>query len=119
MDIIPTGNGSYSVDVFDALGCHSRSDAVAVTGLGVSLEVPTNIRIVPNPTRGIITVTLPESDRCLSMYVSTMLGQRPPLDPRTSDEHNWQIDLRRLAAGAYFLHVITSEGEHVVKVIRE
>jgi hypothetical protein len=118
--LVPHATGSYSVEVFDAFGCHSRSASVDVKELGVSAQqLATSIRIVPNPTHGIVTAFLPEGEHCLSAYASAILGQRWPLELRTRGENGWQIDLRTLAPGSYFLHVVTSAGEHLVKVIRE
>ena len=48
-----------------------------------------------------------------------MLGERVPAlrVERGRSTYGLQIDLRELSSGAYFLHVVTTAGEHVEKVI--
>lgn len=54
-----TANGSYTVQVTDANGCSNTSEAIVVTGVGISTTAIAGIKFYPNPVENMLAVETP------------------------------------------------------------
>jgi hypothetical protein len=100
--------GSYSLQVTDSNGCLGTASPYVVVGIEEAL---TGWTVFPNPAR----------DRCLletiqpavagtTVRMTDMLGRTMLEQAFPVSETRLEIDLRRCAAGIYWLEVATSEG---------
>ena len=89
--------------------CESDFRDVQVTITDVTENVE-NVRVYPNPTRGLVTV---EGQGAMRISVSNLLGQKM-LD--TTVEGNASIDLSRYGQGVYVLRIETFGGTMIQKV---
>ncbi|MDD4149990.1 MAG: choice-of-anchor J domain-containing protein, partial [Bacteroidales bacterium] len=90
-------------------------DLLVETNSGVDIdgELSKQINIYPNPTYGMITVKLPESNA--KICVKNILGQ--DLLKFTTNSEETVIDLTQQKAGIYFVEIELSEGVFTKKII--
>ena len=71
---IPTEEGDYAVELITN-GCQSISDCYTFNALGVDEFNDTKFIIYPNPTKGLLHVSIPNSSELKSVQVYNTLGQ--------------------------------------------
>jgi hypothetical protein len=85
----------------------------------VSKEGITGIQIVPNPNNGIFAIILNNTgDVTSQVSVLNSLGQVVFVGAETKD-NLMNVDISQLAAGVYYLQVITDEDKIVKKIVKE
>ena len=106
-DLTGLAAGSYGVTVTDANGCSAYQSFTVISVVGVDTN-PLNaaLSIYPNPTNGMITVTL-EGD--FNIVVQDARGR---VVMQQSGNNNMNIDLYSLESAVYFISV--QQGDHVV-----
>jgi hypothetical protein len=110
----PTQNGLYSVRVTNASGCISESDVFNYVNIGTGEAALKAVSIYPNPTTGISTIELPESEAVIRVYDG--IG-RLILEGQSS-ELRYQIDLTRFASGVYRVSVQWQDGTETISLIK-
>jgi hypothetical protein len=110
----PTQNGLYSVRVTNASGCISESDVFNYVNIGTGEAALKAVSIYPNPTTGISTIELPESEAVIRVYDG--IG-RLILEGQSS-ELRYQIDLTRFASGVYRVAVQWQDGTETISLIK-
>lgn len=111
--------GTYWVVVTSPCG-YLWTDSVTVTLCDITTAVNDaaamgDIHLTPNPTSGLLTVTLPTTANLLALEVCDMLGKvvlRRPGNTRT-------VDLSALSTGVYTIRVTTDTGHWTGRVVRE
>ncbi len=101
-----TINGSYAVEV-TVNGCTSRSECFTVDN--VKDGTIASFKIYPNPTEGMITVTLPQIN---TITVYNYYG-RVVLETSQNT-----FDTSKLQSGVYFMRIETNEGRTTKKFVK-
>lgn len=114
-------SGSYHVEVTNEFGCIDASATVQKSFSGVTGPLEKMLRIVPNPTHGLVTVKALFPERITRVYVTTMLGTEIAIGGIRAlhSTQEYELDLHELASGSYLLHVVTEQAEHVEKLVKQ
>lgn len=101
---VATEIGNYTLEVFDANGCSSISEAVTVNVLSV-IDINPNLNFViwPNPANEVINIQGLENkaDQIYKVTVTNLLGQTI----QSYNELVTSLDTSSLAIGLYFLSI--------------
>ena len=115
----PSATITYSVTGTNAIGCTGAA-TITVTVIDCSNGISeasssANVLIVPNPTSGVFTI---QSDVIISkIEIVNLLGEKiyeAPINAARS-----LIDLSPHPQGIYFIHLTTSKGMAVKKIMKE
>ena len=79
---------------------------------------PTNVGLYPNPTNGIINITMPENTMPTNYKVYNMLGQEI-INKAIQSENDLAIDARALQSGMYFVKISNKTSSVTLQFIRE
>ena len=108
-----TQNGNYSVVVTNVFGCSDTSEAITVTGVGITENgLTTDVKIYPNPNTGkfILEFTNQEINE---VEITDVIGK--VMLRSINVERQKQFDLEELPAGIYILHITQN---HAVKSLK-
>jgi hypothetical protein len=110
---IATMNGSYALEI-TVSGCSEVTECVAIAGLGFDEEIIDYFSIYPNPSNGLLNITLTGKEDYVLM-LSTLQGE-------LLVQHNFKpgkhlMDVHQLKAGCYFVHVYDGKTTRLQKVI--
>ena len=86
---------------------------VSGTALSVKNNTLDQVSVYPNPTSGMVQVTLPSSVEILSVSVSDLSGKR-----MNANVSGTTVDMSNFASGVYMINVNTTEGNLVRKVMK-
>ncbi len=81
------------------------------------IKDPSNISIFPNPTNGVITVTLPDDGNQSSIRVYNSVGQLISSYNIEAGTNSTQVDLSSQKMGVYMIHVSNDYSNELRKVI--
>lgn len=114
----PTTTGAYSVLITNADECSSMSECVRVDYLSLSDVLINNSTVYPNPTKGMITLSLNEEIELTSIQLVDLNGKVLQSSGATTlSTMNYAINQN---SGIYFLHLTTIDGSvAVIKLIKE
>jgi photosystem II stability/assembly factor-like uncharacterized protein len=116
-------SGAYTVTVRNSGGCASSSAVTQMNVLGVDAErAARSISIYPTPGPGLFSIEAEFTHPVdLELTVSDASGATlfESQEGIVSGPWRRQIDLQRLPAGAYFLHLKTGAEESVHKIIKQ
>ncbi|PLX06595.1 MAG: hypothetical protein C0596_14830 [Marinilabiliales bacterium] len=87
-------------------------DLLVETSSSIENEIAESIHIYPNPSDGIITIALPESNAKIS--VKNMIGQE--VTSLFTESEQTTIDLSTQDAGIYFIEIEMSSGKFTKKI---
>jgi hypothetical protein len=109
---VPVANGTYAV-VITSGGCMDTSACVSVTNVGISKNLWLPMKVYPNPTMQFCNIDH-HNVVIQDLQILDAKGQRlqvPILNGRSTS----QIDFSRLAAGCYFVRIISGPSvQHVL-----
>ncbi|MBX2903562.1 MAG: immunoglobulin domain-containing protein [Chitinophagales bacterium] len=105
-------NGNYTVAVTDANGCSAYSSVVTVTGVGIKEVSSFRSEVYPNPATTVLQVSSEEA--LLSIAIVDLYG-RMVFTQAVNDAKQTQIDVSKMAASTYFIHLTTTNGNTAVK----
>ena len=93
----------------------NASHTVTQSTLGVvENSITNNIKLFPNPTTEIITITL---DSDASYYLLSMLGQEVQKGVLVNGDNT--LDISKLSKGLYLLNIKTNRGTINKKIIKQ
>jgi len=118
---LSNGIYSYAVKVVDQNGC-TASDTVLIsitTSIYNNQKELSNIKLYPNPTKGIVTLEWTEKIEINSIEIYDSFGKLIERKLINQLDKKLQIDLRNNAKGLYFFRVKTSNGDSIIKVLVE
>ena len=111
-----TQTGNYSVMITDANGCTGKSSVFNVSNLGInSNSYNKEITIYPNPTKGLITVSLVENTPVDKIEIVDILGKIVSV----KTENTSQIDISEMANGIYLFKLYSGENVSINKIIKK
>ena len=118
--VSPTVATSYTVTGTDANGCVNTATISQATSLCTGISSIENNRsdifAYPNPTNGLVQITIPQELFGNTMVLTNTFGQA--IESRIIDNTTMDYDLQNLATGIYFIQVKTSNGIITKKVIK-
>lgn len=101
-------NGSYAVDITQN-GCVNRSICIAIDTIDTDQEdTLSSFKLYPNPTEGIINVTITVEKISIFNYYGRKVFE-------TSDS---TFNISSLQPGVYFMQVETAKGRTIKKIVR-
>lgn len=109
----PTADGSYAVIVTNAGGCSETSDCVVIDDLGLSDMNMASIQVFPNPTGGIVTISMSVSSAKLT--ITDALGKIHAVGQVNNGQ---QVDLSGYETGVYFLLIETETGKALKRIVK-
>jgi hypothetical protein len=90
----------------------------AITGVGVK-EITSNVvSIYPNPTKGMFTISLANTNEAVSYTITTLEG-RLVEQANNVTQRNIQVDLTNESKGVYFLIIQENNTNTTYKIIRQ
>ena len=105
-------NGNYTVAVTDVNGCSAYSSVVTVTGVGIKEVSSFRSEVYPNPATTVLQVSSEEA--LLSIAIVDLFG-RKVFTQAVNEAKQTQIDVSKMAASTYFIHLTTTNGNTAVK----
>jgi PKD repeat protein len=118
-----TQNGDYSYMLTDNNGCFSISEIYDAKLDNTGLEenfIGFNYSIFPNPSSGIVNITLTNVSEQISLRIFDILSKEINLTDNSSSinqSNNFQIDLSAYSSGVYFINLRTNKGTVVEKIM--
>ncbi|MGV6861296.1 MAG: T9SS type A sorting domain-containing protein [Putridiphycobacter sp.] len=115
-DIVPTANGTYTVQVFNSNGCSNWSDPFVFNSLGVDDDLDSQVlSLYPNPTQSAITVMLPNGNLSGELFIYNLQGKM--VLSRILNSNSTEIDLD-LPNGVYMVNVKVEGHVFVQKLVK-
>jgi hypothetical protein len=110
-----TQNGDYTVTVTNSNGCEGTSAIETVAGLGINDIAMQNVKIYPNPTKGIVTIS---ASVPMNVKVTSMDG-KIIYEAVSANNYSYKqtIDISNIAAGIYTV-TISDENNTFIKTER-
>jgi hypothetical protein len=112
-----TANGSYAVVLTNSAGCSDTSSCVSVTSLGLSEnDVLEGISFSPNPTSGLVVISMLESMTSGTLTVYDMQGKLV-LETMTV-QNGSSFDLSHVQSGVYMIHIETANSTGMSRMVK-
>jgi hypothetical protein len=117
-DYTPTFNGMYCLIATNAAGCTDTSNCLGFH-LGIeNTSTPFMANVYPNPTDGLINVTVANLIEDATLNVYNMVGQRVySVNVQGTGSVNEQHDLSFLTEGMYILELTNKQHRYTSKII--
>lgn len=113
----PTTTTIYTITGTEDL-CTAVKTVTVTVGACTGIEQISNnehIVIYPNPTNGLISISMSSIDEATTLYVTDVIGQE--VLKTSIKDINSSIDLSSLQKGIYMLTITNEQNKHVEKVI--
>ncbi|WP_153042545.1 endonuclease [Rufibacter ruber] len=113
-------SGRYSVRAKNEEDCLSEWSAEYVfqqTTTGVLEDLNSVLSLYPNPTSGLVTVSLPDAQKVTGIQVYNSLGQPTQVATATRQGGLLHFSLAHLGRGIYLVHLQTDHGILVRRVL--
>jgi hypothetical protein len=116
-----TGTGNINVIASNLCGSGTKTSTWSNTCREGGVATVSSMTVSPNPTTGIINVNYTAQKGNTVINVLDLAGRVVMTENATSVDgaNNTQLDMSKLAKGAYMLSVQTAEGNKQVKVVVE
>lgn len=113
---LDANNPSFTMGDFDVNSDHI--DAVGTTSMATGLD-PASVRIYPNPSDGLIQVTLDLEDPTARVELRNSLGSVIETVESRKGMATLGFDLSHLASGVYLVQVLTDRGSVSYRVMKK
>lgn len=114
--IVPPGEGDYTVELFDSLGCSAMSDVYQFTYVGIDNPGDVSVNVFPNPTDGFVNIS-GLKDAVWTAVVTDLAGRKMW---ETHGSGDTQVPLQWLETGNYVLTIsVPKTGQVISKMIRK
>jgi len=117
-DLIDLAADIYSVIITDANGCELTINDIIVDFIAGINSVATTISVSPNPTNGVITVSLPELVKA-NLTVSDISGKLLKNYSISNTQKSVSIDLSDLNSGLYFVKIISGQNAYNQTIVKK
>ncbi|MCB9335508.1 MAG: T9SS type A sorting domain-containing protein [Flavobacteriales bacterium] len=112
-------DGDYTVCLTTFNSCSSDSSCqmfnILITGINESLK--NKVNIYPNPTNGMFTVDIANSNTFVHYKILSIEGRI--IEQGKTAENKIMLDLSRESQGVYFLHVQDENSSKVYKILKQ
>jgi len=116
-----SGNFTVTLNVSNASGLASISKTISVStcvGIAENNLLANNIKLYPNPTKDVITVTLPRTGYEYNVIITDILGS-VIYNQKTIKNGDAQINLANKAKGVYFITIQGNNEKATKKIVVE
>jgi hypothetical protein len=111
-----TVNGNYAVEVtFN--GCVDTSACENITGVGIKEATNNVVSIYPNPTNGMVNISLGSNNTAVDYTISSIEGRI--IEIGKTSTNNITVDLSKEGKGVYFIRINTENTSTVYKLIKQ
>ncbi len=117
-DLIDLAADTYSVIITDANGCVLTINDIIVDFIAGINSVASTISVSPNPTNGIVTVSLPELVNA-NLTVSDITGKLLKNYSISNTQKSVSIDFSDLNSGLYFVKIISGQNTYNQTVVKK
>lgn len=108
-----TSNGSYAV-MITLNNCSKTSTCTSITTVGMQHLAATNeVKIYPNPTTGVVNISLKDADKAAHVKIVNSIGQ--VVHQSTISKDNNQINIQHYNAGLYFIQIDNNKPVRLIK----
>ncbi|NOQ74581.1 MAG: DUF2341 domain-containing protein [Crocinitomix sp.] len=108
-------DGNYAVELTKG-ECVDTSACVNISGVSIFENTANLFTVYPNPTQGEINLIFTENTGTVLIRITNVEGKM--LQEFENDSNTLQLNIKG-EKGIYFLEVITSEGNQVIKIIKD
>lgn len=121
---VVTQDGSYTVTVTDtSFGCYSTSDSISFENVNVeTISNDQHLNIFPNPATNLLTIYYTNSNtKSIIIKLVNINGQLIYQENLYTfkGDYNKEIDMHNVAAGIYFIKIISDTNVIVEKIVKE
>jgi len=109
-------SGDYMITVTDVMGCID-SLVVSVIIDGVNTPTPLAFGMYPNPSNGVLNITLSNSSINANIDIYDMQGRLMFNRENLSGSSNTPLDLQDLQNGTYLMVIRTNEGVGTSRIV--
>ncbi|HTA60951.1 MAG TPA: T9SS type A sorting domain-containing protein [Bacteroidia bacterium] len=116
--VTPTVSTTYTVTGnYTVTNCPTKTAVTVSVGcVGIENYTSTsNVHVYPNPSTGLVTISLTNVETGTVMYVTNMIGQQ--VAKTTLKDLNTNFDFSSFEKGVYFVTVTNGNNKHVEKLI--
>lgn len=114
-----TVNGCYHLIITDANGCTSISDTICDLNVGLEEYQAMQFTLVPNPSRGIFTLSAPVDIVDGNIMISDISGKIVFNDAWTDNRKSKLVEVTNLSKGIYFLQFKSEKYIHTQRLVIE
>jgi len=116
-----TGTGSVNVTASNACGSGTKSSTWSSSCREGAVGMVSSINVSPNPTTGILNISYTATKGSTQINVLDVTGRIVMTENTASVEgaNNTQLDMSKLAKGAYMISVQSTQGSKQVRVVVE
>jgi hypothetical protein len=111
-DYLSSPNGTVWIE-YNSTGCNSSEEILSACQVGVRNEQETGFKIFPNPSNGLITITIPPNSAPANLAILDFSGQE--MLRQTITDPVFQLDISNLPAGMYLFRF---KNDHTVETGR-
>jgi hypothetical protein len=119
-DLVEKTHGFYSQASYsynESKEVYSNFQHFSLTGLKKEIPQEISANVYPNPAQNLITIEIPENVKFTTVQLSDLTG-KVILTQTFRAEETKQLNIEKLAAGIYLLHLETEKGKTVQKIIK-
>lgn len=117
------GDGCYTVTITDSNDCEVSSDTPSCVDVSItSLENGAEFSVYPNPTNGVLNMSINGLDNSKVSYTLADATGRVVIAEQLnvlSGDYNYVVDMGAASNGIYFLNVIVGQSQKTVKVVKQ
>jgi hypothetical protein len=110
-----TENGNYAVIVTTAEGCVDTSACAVVDQVGIFTSDYLNVSLYPNPTNGMVTIQLPNSE---SAKLTVFDAQGKLINTISTVNNGGTVDLSMYTPGIYTFKLQIGDFVHIERIIK-
>jgi hypothetical protein len=116
-----SGTGNINVVAYNACGSGTKTSTWSSTCRESGMATVSSLTVSPNPTTGVVNVNYTASKGNTQINVLDLTGRVVMTQATSSVEgaNTTQLDMSKLAKGAYMLNVQSTLGSNQIKVVVE
>ena len=113
--------GTYPVTLRAINDCGFKDyvDTLKISGIGLEEDALMAVSLYPNPTEGLINLSVPASLNIETIQITDISGKAIRTMDVSESEDELHLDLRDFAEGIYMIELNTDEGSRTFRVIKK
>ncbi|HKC68893.1 MAG TPA: T9SS type A sorting domain-containing protein [Bacteroidia bacterium] len=114
----PSVTTVYIVTGYDGSTCKTSTSLTVTVNTCAGIESVSNnadISVYPNPSTGLVTISMPSVNETTTLYITDMIGKE--VFKSTVKNANMSLDLTNLQKGLYMLTIYNGKNKQVQKLV--
>ena len=114
----PSVTTVYIVTGYDGSTCKTSTSLTVTVNTCAGIESVSNnadISVYPNPSTGLVTISMPSVNEGTTLYITDMIGKE--VFKSTVKNANMSLDLTNLQKGLYMLTIYNGKNKQVQKLV--